>query len=508
MISPRAACAAAALALSASFLAPAAALSPAGPDRAGADLLGEASLMSAVREYAGLGDHHRTGTAAERRTQAWLTRGLRSAGLRVGSDAYTFAGFLPRTVALSVGGAPVAGPAAYLYSGLTRARGITAELVDVGSGSAAQVSSADVAGRIAVVTVPVVNGLTVGLPGAFRAVDEAGAAGLVVVTDGPDGLVVHQNVDSRAGVQDLPTLLVGSDAGAEVVAAAGERATLTLTARVGQSCDTDVWGVLPGADPDRYLVIGTPTSAHVSSGSERGAGVAVLLGLARHYASLPRSERPVGLVFAGLSGHEIGFLGLPVLLAAHESWFARADAYLHLGASIATRALASTSDLPVGEPTRSLYVSENPVLEAVATASFLGSQPLSTTPPSVLNPGEQSVAYAAGIPIIGISGSGDYFHTAGDTPDVVVPSLLVGQAVSYSAAIDSLATLPAGLVRSANALALQAAQQAEAPEPADTERGGRQPQPVRSCVDRRPTQSPLGVQGRIVGKSRVYRPGA
>ena len=458
--------------------------------RAATDPLSADSLVASVGAYAGLGADHLTGTPAEARTQDWLSRQLHAAGATTGSDAYAFLGFRPTKVEFTLQTrAPrdLPGVVPYFYSGITPPEGVTARLIDGGHGTPADLTVNNVAGRIAVVEILQPSGPASTFASAFAAVEQAGAAGLVVVTDGPEDYAVQQDVDSRAGLHHLPTLIIGARTGQGLIADAkgGVTATLTLTAKVGSSCDTDVWGVLPGRDPDRYVIVGTPTSGFDPAASERGSGVAALIGLARRFGAVPQAQRPVGLVFAGLSGHEVGFLGLPVLMETHPDWFSMADAYVHLGASIAasatlTDALGTPHPLPVGDPSRALYVSENAVLAQGVAQSFGAAQPLAQVPPAVLDPGEQAVAYAAGVPIVAESGTSAYFHTAGDAVSGVSGSLLAGQAASFGAMVDFVGGTAAHQVRNTNVVAeaLLAAQPA----------GGVPPTPVASCAHPTPLQ--------------------
>ena len=126
---------------------------------------------------------------------------------------------------------------------------------------------------------------------------------------------------------------MGEDTGASVVSAAeaGQSANVLLQATEGTAVDRDVWGVLPGKDPSRRIFIATPSSSMVPASSERGSGDAAVLGLARHYAELPLSQRPVTLVFLFTTGHEVGFLGLDALIKATGSFFTGQEAFVWLG---------------------------------------------------------------------------------------------------------------------------------------------------------------------------------
>ena len=458
------------------------------------DPLSSSALMSDVERYAALAPDHLTGTTDSARTQAWVAAQLRAAGLQTGADAFKFLRFTPQRVTFTVDGVSIPSIAPRFYSGTTPAAGISAPLAYAQYGTAQQMSSAGVQGKIAVIDVPTADTATEPtLDSAVAAAKTAGAVALVAVTEGPEDYPVQEDVDSRQGIVGLPTIFVGKRTGQAVIsqAQAGTAANLTLQANVGPGCDSNVWGVLPGADRRRYIVVGTPTSGFDPAASERGAGVAMLLGLARHYAALPLSARPVTLVFVALTGHEAGFLGLPTFMQTRASWFSAADAYIHLGASLAATQSTETPSGTVvhsttGDATRLLYVSENPLAQGIAQSAFAGSQ-MASGDPGVRNVGEQAYAYHAGIPIISASGGSFYFHTEGDEPDGVSPSLLAATAQGFQRSIDDVAALPAGALRQANGVA-GALGTSQNPNPTPSGGGGApgnpadQPQPIASCA--------------------------
>src|SRR4051794_16678464 len=191
------------------------------------------SLMGDVETYAGLAPDHLSGTANSGATQAWMARQLRAAGLKTGADAFSFYRFTPHTVALEADGQPVPGVAPRLYSGTTPADGLAAPFAYAGQGTAQQMSSADVKGKIAVVDVPYSDGATAPtLEPAITNAKAAGARALVEVTEGPEDYPVHEDVDSRAGLVGLPVIFTGKRSGGAVIdaAKAGRAGRLTLTA--------------------------------------------------------------------------------------------------------------------------------------------------------------------------------------------------------------------------------------------------------------------------------------
>ncbi len=419
------------------------------------DPLSAESLLATIDQYGSSPDHY-SGTPADWSELNVIAQQFHAAGLELGSIAYKFPRFQPTDVALATDSHEVDSTALapLLYSGTTGPSGIEAPLLAAGNGTFAP---ADAAGKIVVVSQLSGGALDPSITAAIA----AGAKGLVYVTNGVGDLPRKEDVNSRDGTGDFPVLLVGKQSGATVLAdaSAGESADLTLQATLGTATDYDVWGVLPGADPSRRVFVGTPASSFVPAASERGGGISILLGLARHYAAEPRSQRPETLVFLATTGHEVGFLGLEALIEAKGSWFTDADAYVHLGASLGAPTGVENPDgsvtvTPVPPAGLSQHDSENPLLETGATAAFTAAgQPLANTPMHVSGGGEQVYAWQEGVPEIAVNGGSLWFHTAADLPSVVDPGILTRLAAGYRGAVDSILAQPAGAVRGANSAA-------------------------------------------------------
>jgi hypothetical protein len=430
---------------------------PSGPPRhqPQPDPLSADSLLATVDQY-GSAPNHYSGTPADWEELNVIAQQFRADGLQLGSIAYKFPRFEPTEVALSTDSHDIDPDALapLLYSGTTGPSGIDAPLLAAANGTFVP---ADAAGKIVVV-----SQLSKGALGpSVTAAIAAGAKGLVYVTNGVGDLPRKEDVNSRKGTGDFPVLLVGKQSGAEVVAdaEAGESADLTLQAKLGTATDFDVWGVLPGADPSRRVFVGTPASSFVPSASERGGGLAILLGLAKHYAEQPRGTRPETLVFLATTGHEVGFLGLEALIEAKGNWFTGADAYVHLGASLGAPTGVENPDgsvtvTPVPPAGLGAHDSENPFLEASSAAAFAAAgQPLGNTPMHVSGGGEQVYAWQEGVPEIAVNGGSLWFHTAADLPSVVDPGILTRLAAGYRGSVDAILAQPAGAVRADNAAA-------------------------------------------------------
>ena len=430
---------------------------PSGPPRPRTepDPLSAGPLLATVDQY-GSAPNHYSGTPADWSELNVIAGRFRADGLQLGSIAYHFPRFEPTDVALSTDSERVSSSALapLLYSGTTGPAGIKAPLLDAATGSFAP---ADAAGKIVVVSQLSGGALNSSIVAAIA----AGAKGLLYVTKGVGDLPVKQDVNSRKGTGDFPVLLIGKQSGAKIVAdaQAGESADLTQQGRLGTATDYDVWGVLPGRDRSRRVFVGTPASSFTPAASERGGGIAILLGLARHYALQPRSQRPETLVFLATTGHETGFLGLEALIEAKGSWFTDADSYVHLGASLGAPTGVENPDgsitvTPVAPAGLGLHDSENPLLENSSIGAFAAAgQPLANQPMHVGGGGEQVYAYQASVPEISVNGGSLWFHTAADLPSVVDPGILTRLAAGYRASIDAILAQPAGAVRAANTAA-------------------------------------------------------
>ncbi len=234
--------------------------------------------------------------------------------------------------------------------------------------------------------------------------------------------------------------------------------TLDADYRSGRSAN--VIATIPGRSTET-LIVGTPTNGWFTTAVERGAGVGTLLSLARYYAG--RGTPPdKTLVFVFTGGHEVGFLGLQRYIDAHPALIDSTYTYVHLGAAIAGRydypqADGHIATAPIADPARTLFVSENPLLQRLVSARQLSSGliPAQTVLPSLLNPGEQRRMYARGVPIVSISGTTLYFHTEADTPETTSAALLEPAVQFYGSMIDDLLAADPAEIRAANSVALR-----------------------------------------------------
>lgn len=400
----------------------------------------------------------RTGTAGGTAAHRWFGDRLADLGLTPRIQRFDVPVFRTRKASLTVGAMkPNVFP--LHYSGATPKQGVTAPLVDVGAGTAAEFAAADVAGKIAVIHSPMGAARPQTLDSGVTGATAGGALALVAAIDGPGNLIPPPNTHYQAAPGPLPVLLLGWEDGEALRGQDGATATLVLDAEVVTRTTDNVYAVVRGTGPG-VIVMGTPLNGWFNVASERGSGIAVLLEAARR--TVARGAPAQTVIFAGFGGHEIEGGGL----ARFFECFADGEvtAYLHLGATVAGRTFVETPNgvtaFDVNEPRRAIYVSENPLLLGLVAQAFgpqFTGQAIRPSPGGVGNPGEQADAYALRIPNAAISGNSLYFHTTGDTPETR-SALLRPMSNAYDQLLQSLLATDPATVRSANAVADQRAE--------------------------------------------------
>lgn len=352
----------------------------------------------------------------------------------------------------------------WYYRGSTPPGGVRGELVDVGDGSAlGSLGAGDLAGKIAVMEISLFFNSEDGkAPARLDALRDKGAIAAIVATDAPANAIAVQNYDSALGPAGLPTLIVGREDGARLGAAQGRTATVTLDAEYGNGEMRNTIAALPGADADNIVVVATPLNAWLTAAGERGPGVGTLVYLARYFAQRSRESGPLPYTiwFVGSGAHEIMGFGIDRFLSCFDAQ--RIVAYVHLGSGLVYSGyreplLGGAEPEPTGglSQTRTLAVSENAMLQSIATPAFSDPvlQPYFALPPSLFVPGENRGPYAMGIPTVGMNGSNAYFHTPRDDEAQILRAALGPMATAFRDTVEGLLEVDADALRSANALA-------------------------------------------------------
>jgi hypothetical protein len=350
-------------------------------------------LHETVREYAAIGEHHRTGTAEDASTLDWFEGRMRALGATTERQRWAFD----------------------RYDAQWR---VTVDDVDVAALPLFYESEGDVESRTPLAAA--VSAVSAGSFPEWAAVVErarsTGATMAVLATTCPSGGLFVPNRAPRTPGSGLPALLVAG-ALAERLATATVRARLAARIVAGQT--ENVIGRL-GAGPDRdRLMLTTPLSGWFRCAGERGTGIAVMLAVAERLAA-----DGVPLLLNGNSGHELVDLG------AHR--FAETKpavrAIFHFGASVAA-GQPDRDDLRLTEGLRiRAWV---PGAEAALAAAFapLGQAPLVVADAEHARPeswvGEARAWSTLDRPLLSMAGGFPLFHTPEDVPErATTPALL------------------------------------------------------------------------------------
>jgi hypothetical protein len=359
-----------------------------------------AHLYEVVREYAGIGAHHRTGTAEDARTLDWFEDRVRALGATTERQPWTFDRYDAEWSVTLDGGDIDALPLFYESTG--------------------EVES----------TTPLVRTVTAVPAGGFPTwpsiVAEARAVGAriaVLPTECPSGrLLVPNRTPAHAG-SGLSALLVAGELADRLRTA---QIHARLSARIVAGRTSNVIGRLgPGADRDRLLFT-TPLSGWFRCAGERGTGIAVMLAVAERLAA-----DGVSVLINGNSGHELVDLG------AHR--FAETKppvrAIFHFGASVAAGERAG-DDFGLTDGVRiRAWVPGGEAQLATALAP-LGKIPIVIDDAMRADPdawvGESRAWCTLDRPLISVAGGFPLFHTPEDVADrATSPALL--ERVSHAA---------------------------------------------------------------------------
>jgi len=394
---------------------------------AAGDPLSGATLYADVVRYDGLGEH-RTGTAGDLATSDWLEGELRAAGYAVERQAFAQAVFELESAEVAIGDTrldafPIWTPQAGEASGplSTQAR----------------------PGAIAVLSFPPGTGAALGVAEAYRqsirAAIEAGAVAVVAITENPLVELAAFNAPPNIAPWTVPVVAVAGRDGQGLLAAAraGAVTHVALKGAMRPGAADNLVARRPG--PGKPLILSTPKSGWFHCAGERGSGIAIWLGLARHLAG--RADQ--SLLFMTASGHEFDGYGGHLFAERLAPPPAEARGWVHIGANVASYDFALEDAKIVRRPAppagRRLAVSE--ALLPAAKQAFAG-QPGYDAPLDIDQtpaPGEIAEYQRRGYrPLVGMVGPHPLHHTRGDRPDVTGPELLEPVARGLAGMVDKL----------------------------------------------------------------------
>jgi hypothetical protein len=399
---------------------------------AGAAGAGEAALLQATLDrYVAFGSKA-SGGPGDEACGAWLEGELARAGYACRRQAFEIPFFEARQATLAAGEARAQViPQAIVAP--TGPQGLTAPLK-----LASQ--RGDLTGAIALVELPYGRWVALAQPPVTGALSEAvarGAAGVVLITNGPTGEAIALNVSpTRAPIPRPVAVLAPKDAKPFLEAAqTGKTATLTLDGRGGRRSAYNLIGRLD-RKAAKTVVVSTPRSGWFGCAAERGSGLAVWLWLA---GRLAKTTRGVNLEFLATSGHEYEYFGGERYLAEAAPHPDATRLWVHIGASAAARdwhELGRLLPLPSADSQRVLTATAD-ILPSTRQA-FQGVSGLEATylADKVMAGGELTNVLNAGYrTAMGLYGIHRYFHTASDDLRCTSGELVWPVAAAFQAAI-------------------------------------------------------------------------
>ena len=352
--------------------------------------------------------------------------------------------------------------------------GLDLEAVYVGIGSEAEFAGKDVRGKAVVIySIPFPGGTRQTAQGerVYQRAVAKGAAAMLAIFALP-GNFRTQPYPVAGGV---PTFALGMEDGYRLrdeLFGSGQpvRISINFQTRTTRGLHTaTVWGTLPGATDETIYVIAHRDGWFDAAG-DNASGVASMIALAELYARVPRALRRRTMIFLGVSGHHGPNMSAQDLVARKAELFAKTALFVNCEHTSTLLSQVSWESLRrsnaytpqfwyAGGPTR-------PKLQEIAVRAFRDFGVTTYAEPERNAPPGDLTAYARFVPGMTTSDFYEYFHSDGETPDVVPWTGLEATTRSYAGIIDAVNTLP-----------LSDLQRPEEPAPqntAPTGRGGRQ----------------------------------
>ena len=230
----------------------------------------------------------------------------------------------------SVGGRSVGLPTAFPagQTAATPAEGITAEALWVGVGAEPDFLGRDVEGKAVIIYSTFVPGGRshsasdrAGIFGANTRASQLGAA-MIINVMGVPGNAQFNPLGAPSADYGVPLITLSQDDGFALRDALGAGETveirLKLDIEIRENVPTaNVFATLPGAS-EEVIVIAAHTDGYFQASMDNASGMASALEIARHYATLPRADRPRTLLFVLFPDHHHGETGVRAWERAYE----------------------------------------------------------------------------------------------------------------------------------------------------------------------------------------------
>ena len=389
----------------------------AGQATAGADLI---SIRTDLETWVAMGDKA-SGGPGDTDSGAWMESRLKRFGYRTQRQVFEAPSDRLGSVALTLGNASVQG-LAQAPASVTGPGGVTGGLT-LGR------PTAPARGALVVVDLPARRWSSVRQPELRTLADEvraSGAAGLILVTNGPTGEAIALNAPAGAPPFGVPTLVLAPKDAGPVLAAAreGQTARLVIDGEAGQRPAFNLIGRIDRGK-GRTVVLSTPRSGWFTCAGERGPGVALWLALLPWMAKRLKNH---DIVVITASGHEYENLGAEAFLHREAPEPKRTALWVHLGAGIAARDWKETPQglEPLDRPDPARVLMGSPHLVDILKESFAGEAGLEAPlPAGPAAAGELAEILKAGYPAaFGVFGAHRFHHTILDDARCLDPAFV------------------------------------------------------------------------------------
>lgn len=302
-----------------------------GPSKSSSSDEGD-KLYAKVKQFVALGEH-RTATAGDSATSAWLKRELDSLGAKTEFVEFPVKQF-------------------FFESGKLTADGKTAEVFPVWPVKEELNLSQ---------TNPVIDGDNQQNPGAVKgklvltrlqnahgasnqrivsqinSFIDAGASGVLAVTVNNTGEIQALNTFKEQKAWNVPVYHIAPKDTSLLLGAAAKKVPVSIEVK-GEIKDVRARNIVGRiGSGKKFVVITTPVSGWFKTGGERGPGIAEWLGLAEWAAQHSAEYPDYTFVFAGNSGHELDGLGAQVFVDKAAPRPDNTELWIHLGAAVAVR---------------------------------------------------------------------------------------------------------------------------------------------------------------------------
>lgn len=289
-------------------------------------------LYEKVKKFVSLGEH-RTATTGDSLTAEWLKSELDSAGAKVSFVEFPLQQFFFESGKLSVDGQS----ADIFPVWPVKERALLSQTAPVVDGDKSD-KKVGVKGKLVLTRLKHTHGGS--SPETVAQIQpfiEAGATGILAVTENSTGEIVALNTFKDQQAWAIPVFLVAPKDTSLVLAAIAKKSNVSLEVK-GELRPAKGRDVVAKIGSGRHhVVISTPTSGWFTTGGERGPGIAIWLGLAKWAAANKEKFLDYTFVFTGNAGHELSIQGAYAFVDKAAPKPEETKLWIHLGAGVAVR---------------------------------------------------------------------------------------------------------------------------------------------------------------------------